>query len=159
MKKLLVLSLLGAFALMSQPIHAQCNDDLLAKAAESLNGFMYVKDLKVYFKKTKKGRSPLSAKYSLVLNKGTKYKLISANAKEMEGKLVYKLFGPSGTMVLTNYNQQTGALYDVVDYTCRASGLYYLVVNFTDGEEGCAIALLGFQEKKSEYQQYLDKFK
>lgn len=157
MKRTLTLLMLGfTFLMWSEPVSAQCNDELLARASEGLNGYLYMKDLKVYLKKTKKGRTPMSAKYSLVLNKGTKYRLVSSNAKEYDGKLVYKLFGPSGTMVLTNYNEETGALYDVVDYTCRSSGLYYVVVSFTEGHEGCAVCLLGFQEKKSEYEKYLE---
>lgn len=134
----------------------QCNDQLIGVSAELLDDFTYIKDIKVRMKKSKKGKLPFSHKYSVILNKGMKYRFISANAEEFDGQLVFKIYNTQNVMIMTNYSQSTGKVYEVVDYTCKASGQYYVEVSFLDGKEGCAVCVLGFKRKKSEYDQYLD---
>ena len=98
----------------------------------------------------------MSHKYAVILQRGMKYRFISTSAEEYPGQLVFKIFNRSNVLVMTNYNQSTGKVYDVVDYTCKSAGQYFVEVSFTDGEEGCAACVIGFRRKKTEYDQYLD---
>ena len=154
---LITLLLVGILTCSSQLASAQCNDQLIGISAELLNDFTYIKDIKVRMPKAKRNKMAPSNKYSVILSKGMKYRFVGTNAEEFDGKLIFKIFNQQNVLVLTNYNQQTEKIYDVVDFTCQSSGQYYVEVSFQDGQEGCAVCVIGFRRKKSSLEQYLDQ--
>jgi len=144
-KHLLLAIVLTAFTYNA---NAQCNDKLLEKGAELLEKYTYLKDVRVRLKKAKKNEVA-EQRASVILSKGTKYRIVGAEAKEFDGKLIVSLFNSSG-LVASNYDPASKKFFSGIDFTCKQSGLYYIICSFEDGQEGCGIAVLGF-ENASEY--------
>jgi hypothetical protein len=149
LKKLFTVLFLVIGVAATQPnLKAQCNDQLLASGAELLEKYTYLKDFRVRLKKGKKNEIP-EIRQSIILSKGTKYRLVSADAEEFPGKLIVSLFNSSG-LVASNYDPGSKKFFSGIDFTCKQSGLYYVVMSFEDGKEGCGVAVLGF-ENASDY--------
>jgi len=133
---------------------AQCNDQLIDLCMEQQASFTYLKDFKVRLKKSKKNSAQV-AKYSVMLTKGTKYRFTTANASEYESNVVFTLYDENG-MLLTNHQPGSDKVYEVVDITCKKSGRYYVTFHFKDGKEGCAAAILGFENKANKIEDLLN---
>ena len=158
MKRLVFASLFGVCALALFPVtaSAQCSDQLLEQAAETLGEFVYVQDYRAKLKKGKKGKPNPIMKYSIILTKGTRYRFVGASAQDFDGRLVMDLYAGAGKMG-SNYDKNRAKFYDAIEFTCKRSGLYYLVLSFDEGKEGCGTAVMGFQKSGgSGIQRYLD---
>lgn len=135
---------------------AQCDDRLLTHAIEKLDQYVFVRDFKVRLKKTKRGKLPKTVRYSIVLNKGMKYVFAVLNAKEYDGNLIIGLSNAHGNILS---NHMGGNLYDVVEYTCRQTGVYYLTAHFSEGKEGCGICVVGMEQLQTARDAYLKRRK
>ncbi|MGY6560521.1 MAG: hypothetical protein ACXITV_00280 [Luteibaculaceae bacterium] len=124
-------------------VNAQCNDQLLATGAELLEKYTYLKDFRVRLKKSKKNEIA-EQRFSVILSKGTKYRVVAAQAKEFPGNLIVSIFNSNG-LVASNYDPSSKRFFSGIDFTCNQSGLYYVVLSFEDGNEGCGVAVLGFE--------------
>ena len=136
-------------------VSAQCNDELIDTGMESLEDFTYLKDFKVRLKRSTK-RSPQIAKYSIMMTKGTKYRFTTSNDMSGDGcAAVFTLYDENG-IVITNQPQGMEKVFTTVDLTCKKSGRYYVTIHFKDGTEGCAVVLLGFENKANKIEDLLD---
>lgn len=144
LKKAFILAILLISSSLS---FAQCNDELMGIASEQLGDFVYVNDFKVRLREVKKKKDVASMKYSIILNKDVKYRFVIANANEFPGKLVFTLFDNTGK-ILSSYNPASQKHYKVIDYTSKRTGVHYVDLGFLDGQEGCAILLYSFYQKK-----------
>ncbi len=124
--------------------YGQCNEELVNKSAELLKDYTYIKDIKVSMRQS---NPPTTQRYSIILSRGTRYRITTINAEEYSGELVLKIFGQKGIMVVSNYNPVKDKIYKVLDYTCKSSGQYFIEVSFKDGREGCAVCVIGFHQK------------
>jgi hypothetical protein len=123
--------------------NAQCNDQLLNVAIEAAGDFTYLKDFKVKMKKAKRNSPAPTMKYTVMLSKGNKYKLVGASAQDYDGKIVFELYDQRGK-IGSSYNHTTRKHYKEVEFICKKSGAYYVLVYFQDGYEGCGVAMLSF---------------
>ncbi|MBU0489155.1 MAG: hypothetical protein KKA07_07265 [Bacteroidetes bacterium] len=146
MKKFLYIILLGFIFLIPGKASAQCNDELLNVCYPSLGEFKYLKSWPVKIKKNKKkGAPPSVLRFNVVLNGGYKYILTACDAEEYEGKVVISLYS-GNALVGSSYDAKTNKDYKKFIFDCKKSGVYYVSFYFIDGEEGCAIGVLGQQE-------------
>ena len=144
--KLLTITLIFAGLNAGNIVYGQCNDELLTRASTKLGDeFVYLKDVRVRLKESKKNQPPYTIKQSLVLTFGVTYKFVIQNAKEYDGKLVFSLFDMDG-VVATNYSESSGKVYYEVLYKCKKSGVYNLTAQFKDGAEGCAVCMVGMNK-------------
>ena len=157
MEKLLKYSMILALLVFAVPqdSQAQCNDQLLDKPAGLLEEFTYLRDFRAKLKKGKKGKIQPSAQYSLIMNKGTKYRFITNSAAEFTGHIVFELYDRRGKLI-SSFDAYKEKHYDVVDITCKATGVHKVVLTMADAEEGCGVVVLGFSERKSSYERYLE---
>ena len=133
---------------------AQCNEELIDRGMETLGDFTYLKDFKVRLKRSTK-RNPQVAKYSVMMTKGTKYRFTTENDETAECAVVFTLYDENG-VVITNQPQGMEKVFKTVDLTCKKSGRYYVTLHFKDGTEGCAVCLLGFENKANKIEDLLD---
>jgi len=156
MKKwtLIILIILGCFS--SVNLRAQCDDGLIAEVADALGNFNYMKDYKVRMEKMKKkNKMPPQISYSIILNEGKKYRFIINYAEDLPGKLKFEMFGQRSGIVLTNYDGLSNKYYNGVEFQCKATAMYTVSLSFSDGQEGCGVVIVGFDEvKKNKYHSY-----
>ena len=94
MKRLLQISVMMALFTLALPNRsvAQCNDELLEEPAALLEKFTYLRDFKIRMKKAKKNQLAPTAAYSVILNKGTKYRFITNSDASQDGQVIMELF-------------------------------------------------------------------
>lgn len=128
---------------------AQCSDELISEVAANMEGFNYLKDYKVMMKKAKKNQLPPKAGYTIILNKGTKYRFLINYAEDLPGQMKFELYNQAEGLVLTNYDGVNNKYYKGVEYVCNSTTMYNISVSFSGGEEGCGVVIVGFKEKKT----------
>jgi hypothetical protein len=139
MKKILIVTFvifLGSFA---NNIFAQ-SDELVNVCALGIGNATYLKDYKV--KLSSSSVAPPSAKFNVILNKGTMYKLTACNAEGYPGKAVIQL--ADNTKVLGTNIKGDGSFVKAIGFQCQKTGMYSINVLFKDGKEGAAVVILSY---------------
>lgn len=137
---ILILSLLFQMA-----GHAQCDNSLLTSAREKLKGAMFIKDFKIRLQKGSKGKLPPTVTSSIYLNKGSHYRITLSNSSENKTFAVATLTDEFTTYG-TSYDSETDVNFEVIDFYCKKTQVYFLSFYFKDGKEGCAASMLGLVE-------------
>ncbi len=121
------------------------SDELVNTCALNIGNATYMKDFKVKLQQSSV-KPPPSSKFSILMNKGTIYKLNTCNADGYAGKAVVELY--DGSKKLTANLESDGTVKDAFGFFCQKSGVYKLRVYFKDGKEGAAVVILSFMQKK-----------
>lgn len=151
MRKLFIVTIIVFASLAGR---SQCNDELLSLAINQMGeDFDYVKDIKIRLKKSKKGKTPLSIKQGIILNKGQTYKIYARNAKEYDGRIIFQLHNVKGNIAKSYSN---GTHFKAVTYKCTATGMYYLSSYYENGEEGCSVVVIAVKPTKHEINKFLE---
>jgi hypothetical protein len=123
---------------------AQCEDQLLAKAANMIGDYTYTKDFRVKLKKAKKNESLPFVKQAVILNKGVKYRIFLCNADEYPGQLVFELYN-NEKKILSSYDVDRQKHFKIIEFDCKQTGAYTAIMYFQEGQEGCAISVIAFE--------------
>ena len=73
---------------------------------------------------------------------------------KIDGKVIMDLFDRKGKL-LSSYDVQRNKHYQVIDITCRSTGVHQVALSFSEGKAGCAVVVMGFSERAASYDQYL----
>jgi len=139
MKKVLIIILTLVFGLQFSNVLAQ-SDELVNVCALGIGNATYLKDYKV--KLSASSVSPPSAKFNVILNKGTVYKITVCNAEGYAGEAVVQLM-ENATILGTNIKAD-GSFVTAIGFQCQKTGMYSINVSFKDGKEGAAVAILSY---------------
>lgn len=139
MKNLIKIISVFLLALNVNFVSAQ-SDDLVNVCALGIGNATYLKDFKV-----KLPAGAPTAKFNVILNKGTVYKFTVCNAEGYEGKAVITL-SEAATKLGTNLKPD-GSFLDAVGFACQKTGMYYINCQFKDGKEGAAVVVMSYVNK------------
>lgn len=120
------------------------SDELVNVCALGIGNATYLKDYKV--KLSASSVSPPSAKFNVILNKGTMYKITACNAESYAGEAVVSL--TEGNAVLGTNLKADGAFVKAIGFQCNKTGMYSISISFKDGKEGAAVAILSYINMK-----------
>ena len=128
-------------------IVAQCSDDIKSKCIPDLNTYTTLKTYKIALakRKNKKMQAP-DARYSLMLSKGTRYRVSGCVDEATKEKMIFSLFDNFGE-VSSSYNKEMGKHYPAFEFICNKSGVYYLTFKFKNGVVGCGGASVAMRKK------------
>ena len=141
--KRIILFLIVSFFVFSGQLLAQ-TDELVNVCALDIGNATYLKDFKVKLQQSSVKPAP-SAKFSVVLNKGTTYKINVCNAEGYEGKAVVRLM-ENNNLLGTN-QKPDGGFVEAIGFGCQKTGVYQIQISFNEGKEGAAVAILSFVNK------------
>ena len=85
-------------------------------------------------------------KYSLILQKDTKYKITICTDDDSPGKGYVQLFD-NQMMLGSSYNAATGKEFRGFDFDCQKTSVYHFFIQFQEGKAGKAIVVLSFLKK------------
>jgi hypothetical protein len=139
MKKILTILLTLLIALQFNNALAQ-SDELVNVCALGIGNATYLKDYKV--KLSASSVSPPSAKFNVILNKGTMYKITVCNAEGYAGEAVVQLM--ENASILGTNIKTDGSFVTAIGFQCQKTGMYSINVFFKDGKEGAAVAILSY---------------
>ena len=106
----------------------------------------YLKDFVVKLEGVKPNQKPPVFRTTLALRKGVVYRLSVCNNKNSEGQAVLRLYDES-VLLLSSFNPETGKEYKAVNFDCKKSGAYTIVISIKEGKPGDAIGILSYVNK------------
>ena len=106
----------------------------------------YLKDFQVKLDAAKPGEEKPSSRFSVVLSKNTIYRFSICNSKDYPGKAIVQLYD-NNRLLGSNYVVASGKNYPFFDFQCQSTGVYHIFIDFKEGEQGLAVALLSFVKK------------
>ena len=132
---------------MYSVVFAQCNNNMKTKCLPSLASYTVLKTYLIELEKRKSKRKlPPKARYSLMLSKGTRYRISGCVDEATNDKMIFTLFDNMGE-VSSSYNKQSGKHYPAFEFICNKSGVYYITFHFKNGSKGCGGANIAMRKK------------
>ncbi len=151
MKKIAIaiisVAILIGFAGM-QRAEAQCKQQMVYKCATDGGNAIYLRDFNTKLNKLRAGEVDPGAKWTVVLNSGTRYRFILCTPPGLESQVELTLF--DGQHPEENPWLKTEEGRNVNDYVCRRSGMYYVSIKWKEGfgdQKTCAVGILSFVGK------------
>lgn len=139
MKHIIKIILALLFGFQVNQVVAQ-SDELVNVCALGIGNATYLKDYKV--KLSASSVSPPSAKFNVIMNKGTMYKITVCNAEGYAGEAVVQLM-ENATLLGTNLKSD-GTFVTAIGFQCQKTGMYSINLSFKNGKEGAAVAILSY---------------
>ena len=129
------------------PAAAQDIQDLIHKCAVSAgDDVTYLKDFVVKLEGAGTGTRPPVYRQSLALRKNVTYRFSICNLDTSPGEAVLRLYDEAN-LILSSYYPETGREYNAVNFACKKSGIYTVIISFKDGKPGEAIGILSYVNK------------
>lgn len=126
--------------------NSQCSDDMKTKCIPDINAYTTLKTYKISLNKRKNKRVPTpKARYSLMLSKGTRYRVSGCVDDKTAEKMIFSLFDNFGE-ISSSYNKERGKHYPAFEFICNKSGVYYLTFEFKKGVAGCGGASVSMRK-------------
>jgi hypothetical protein len=140
MKKIIItLSILLTFGFLS---FGQVTDPLIDPCITSAGAdSKYLKDFRIQLGKTAV-ENELRYKANMSLWKNTKYRFTMCNTENSKGQLILSLKDEANKVLLSSFDQKSGKTYNSIDFICQKSGIYQLLYDFTNGQQGSALGVV-----------------
>jgi hypothetical protein len=106
----------------------------------------YQKDFVVELPAAQGDEKAPTAKYSLILQKSTKYRITICTDDDSPGKGYVQLLD-TNTLIGSSFNPATGKEYKGFDFDCQKTGVYHIFAQFQEGKAGKSIVILSFIKK------------
>ena len=107
-------------------------------ATQSGEGAIYLKEFVVDLPKGNKGERPPMYRQAVILRGNNIYRFNVCNDK---GKAVLRIYD-SSNMLLSSFDQKTNKEYNPINFLCRKTGQYNIIITFQDNKAGEAIGIM-----------------
>lgn len=134
-----VISIIGVLYSFNLKAQSCGTDAFLDKCAPSLGDFTFIKTFKVNINKEGEKKE-----VSYVFSKGSTYRIVICDEEIKGREMKVKLFDRNKKLIASNYLSSSRKYYPVLNYTCTATGVYYVQSSFKPGKKGCGVLILGF---------------
>ena len=138
----LVLLLLLAQFISSFTSTGNCDvDAMVDKCGSSLGDYTFIKTFGVDIKKS--GEKP--TEFSYVFSKGSNYRIVICDQNIDGNRMIVNFYDRNKKLVASNYLKSSKKFFNLLNYTCSATGVYYVESTFEGGKEGSGVNILGFK--------------
>ncbi len=103
-----------------------------ACAEKAGEGAIYLKEFVVSLPKAEKDQSPPVYRQAVILRGNNIYRFNLCNDK---GQAVIRIYD-SSNMVVSSYDTRTNKDFNPINFLCRKTGQYTIMINFHDGKAG-----------------------
>ena len=107
-------------------------------ASKSGDGAIYLKEFVVSLPKAEKGERPPMYRQSVILRGNNIYRFNVCNDK---GKATIRVYD-TANMLLSSYDQKTGKEHNPINFLCRKTGQYIIVITIQGGKAGEAVGIM-----------------
>ncbi|MEA2042480.1 MAG: hypothetical protein U9N85_08000 [Bacteroidota bacterium] len=151
MKKTTLILFLSAFFFLfigNNEAKAQCKQQMVYRCATKGRNAIYLRDFNTKLRKVRGGEES-GTKWTVVLNRGTRYRFILCTPPEFESKVELTLFD-SQHPERTKPWGRTESNRPIFDYVCGRSGMYYVSIRYKEGygkKKTCAVGIMSFVGK------------
>ena len=128
-------------------LSAQDTQDLVQKCASSAgDDATYLKDFVVKLDGASSDNRPPLFRQSLALRKNVTYRFSICNMDQSEGEAVLRVYDQA-KLILSTWYPASGKEYKIINFACKKSGVYTIVISFKEGKQGEAIGILSYVKK------------
>lgn len=106
----------------------------------------YLKDFVVKLDKAAPGKRPPVFRQSLALRKNVIYRFSVCNLENSEGEAVLRVYDEA-QMILSTWYPESGKEFESINFLCKKSSVYTVLISFKQGKSGEAIGILSYVEK------------
>lgn len=148
MKKIKFYIVAALFSLgFSLPVPGQDTQDLVHRCAMNAGeDATYLKDFVVKLDGATPGERPPIYRQSLALRKNVTYRFSLCNMEDSEGEAVLRVYDQA-KQILSTYYPESGKEYKIINFQCKKSSIYTVMISFKEGKPGEAIGILSYVEK------------
>ncbi len=125
------------------PLSSQTLEQLVDICVRQLGEATYLRDFQVDLEAAEPGHAAPVARYSMVLNRNTQYRLSVCNSETSPGRGIIQIFDTRG-LIGSNYSESTGEIYPYFDIQIQSTGIYHVFISFQDGRAGTAVGILSY---------------
>ncbi len=137
----LSLSLAACFNSFSQDFEAEVHNCALSAGDDAT----YLKDFIVKLDAAKPNQPPPVYRQSLALRKNVTYRFSLCTREDSKGQAVLRVYD-NARLILSTWYPELEKEYHTINFECRKSGTYTIVISFKEGKEGEAIGILSYVE-------------
>lgn len=140
-KKALAL-LVVSLTMMSASIGPPCDSEaFMSSCAPNLEDYVFIKAFPI--ESTKQGSK---SEYSYVLSRGSSYRIVICDQNVNGGRMIINLLDRDKKLIASNYMKSSKKFFSLLNYTCAATGVYYVEAYFEGEKKGCGLNILGFKK-------------
>jgi len=119
-----------------------CNSEaFMNNCAPSLEDYVFIKSFPI-----ESAKQGAKTEYSYVLSRGSSYRIVICDQNETGGKMVINLLDRDKKLIASNYLKSSKKFFSLLNYTCAATGVYYVEAFFEGEKKGCGLNILGFKK-------------
>lgn len=127
------------FALLTLSMMQDDRKERVQDCAEKAgDGAIYLKEFVVNLEKSVKGQAPPVYRQAVILRGNNIYRFNLCNEK---GQAIIRIYD-SSNMVVSSYDAGTNKDYNPINFLCRKTGQYTIMINFKDGKAGDAVGIM-----------------
>ena len=109
-----------------------------ACAREAGDGAIYLKEFVVSLPKAEKDEKPPIYRQAVILRGNNIYRFNLCNEK---GQAIIRIYD-SANMLVSSYDSRTDREFNPINFLCRKTGAYTILINFKDGKAGEAVGIM-----------------
>ena len=109
-----------------------------ACAEKAGEGAIYLKEFVVSLPKAEKDKAPPVYRQAVILRGNNIYRFNLCNDK---GQAIIRIYDASN-MVVSSYDAGTDRDFNPINFLCRKTGQYTIMINFKDGKAGEAVGIM-----------------
>jgi len=127
------------FALLTlSMVQSDRKERVQACAEKAGEGAIYLKEFVVSLQKAAKDEAPPVYRQAVILRGNNVYRFNLCNDK---GQAIIRIYD-SSNMVVSSYDTNTDRDFNPINFLCRKTGQYTIVMNFKDGKAGEAVGIM-----------------
>ena len=107
-------------------------------ASKSGDGAIYLKEFVVSLPKAVKDQAPPVYRQAVILRGNNIYRFNLCNDK---GTAIIRIYD-SSNLVVSSFNARTDKDYNPINFLCRKTGQYTIMINFKGGKAGEAVGIM-----------------
>jgi hypothetical protein len=142
MKAIKTIVLLLSVLTLTSMMKADSEERIESCVAKSGPGAIYLKEFLVNLPAADKGK-PSMFRLPIILRGNNIYRF---NLCSQEGEAVIRIYD-SSKIIVSSYDSKTGKNYDPINFMCRKTGQYMIVINFQNGAAGEAVGIMSHVKK------------
>ncbi len=132
-----IIAIIFCFTLVSmvQSDRKERVQDCAGKAGE---GAIYLKEFVISLPKAEKGERPPMYRQAVILRGNNIYRFNSCNDK---GQAIIRVYD-SSNMLVSTFDPKTKKEYNPINFLCRKTGQYNIIITIRDGKAGEAVGIM-----------------
>ena len=127
------------FAILTLSMVQSNRDERVQACAEKAGeDAIYLKEFVVSLPRAEKDKAPPVYRQAIILRGNNIYRFNLCNDK---GQAIIRIYD-SSNMLISSYDSRQDKDYDPINFLCRKTGQYTILINFKDGKAGEAIGIM-----------------